>query len=72
MSQFTTEKPLFILAAALEAECTDLTIRRSVLLKKIKAELEIINGKPTWAIDRRSFEVWKSKRKLRAAKKAGV
>lgn len=63
MSNVTTEKKLFILAAALEAGCAELTVRRSVQMQKIKAELEIINGKPTWVIDRQSFDNWAAKRK---------
>lgn len=65
MSQNIDTKPLFILAAALEADCAELTVRRSVQMQKIQAELEVINGKPTWVLDRQSFDAWASKRKGR-------
>jgi len=68
MSQITTAKPLFILAAALEADCAELTVRRSVQMQKIMASLEVINGKPTWILDRQSFDAWAAKRKARTAK----
>lgn len=40
-------------------------------MEKIKAELEIINGKPTWCIDRQSFEAWAAKRNARTANVVG-
>ena len=67
-----TEKPLYILAAALLAGCAELTVRRAVQMRKIQSELEIINGRPTWILDRSSFEAWAAKRKLRSARKGGV
>jgi hypothetical protein len=72
MSQITTAKPLYIIDAALEEKCAPLTIRREIQLGRISAELQIIQGKPTWVIDRSSFEAWAAKRKLRTAQKAGV
>lgn len=72
MSNVTTEKPLYIIDAALEEKCAPLTIRREIQLGRIKAELQVVSGKPTWIIDRSSFDTWAAKRKLRTAKKAGA
>lgn len=62
------DKPLYILNAALEEKCAPLTIRREIQLGRIKAELEIVNGRPTWIIDRSSFAEWSAKRKVRESK----
>ncbi len=61
-----TTKPLYILAAALEAGCTDITIRRSIKLGRISAELEVVNGRPTWIIDRQNFNAWAANRRCRS------
>ncbi|WP_432744378.1 hypothetical protein ABXJ76_04175 [Methylobacter sp. G7] len=65
MSNVTTEKPLLIIPAALLAGSAELTVRRAVHMQKIKAQLEKINGKPTWVLDRQSFDDWLAKRKNR-------
>lgn len=72
MSNVITEKPLYIIDAALEQQCAPLTIRREIQLGRISAELETVKGKPTWILDRSSFDAWAAKRKLRAAKKVGA
>ncbi|MGZ5009390.1 MAG: hypothetical protein ACXV74_00345 [Methylobacter sp.] len=63
-----TEKPLYIITAAIEEDCAPLTVRREIQLGRISAKLEIVKGKPTWIIDRSSFAEWSAKRKLRTAK----